>query len=202
MAKTLVGYRADATVIPGTAYSKERHGPLTKATKPMCGPGNEPLKVRVQFNGVMEYKDRTTTKPVYVVQKLATHLLGLPAISDLKLLQLVDSVKELEADMKTQYPRVFTELGCLQGEYRIKLKYDAKPYALSLPRCVPLPLCDKVKEELQRTEKMWVIMAIEEATDWCAGMVVVPKPKGKIRICSDMTHLSEYICRERHITGR
>lgn len=64
---------------------------------------------------------------MYVVQKLATPLLGLPAISDLKLLHVVDSVIELEADMKTQYPKVFTGLGCLTGEYRIKLKEDAKP---------------------------------------------------------------------------
>jgi len=31
---------ADATVIPGTAYSKEWHGPLTKATIPLCEPSN------------------------------------------------------------------------------------------------------------------------------------------------------------------
>ena len=115
---------ADATVIPATTYSKERHGPLTKATIPLCGPSNEPLKVRGQFDGVMAYKDRTTTQPVYVVQKLATPLLGFPAISDLKLLHLVDSVRELEADMKKLYPQVFTGLGCLKGEYRIKLKED------------------------------------------------------------------------------
>lgn len=190
---------ADVTVIPATVYSREQHGPLTKATIPLCGPSNEPLKVRGQFEGVMEYKDRTTTQPVYVVQKLATPLLGFPAISELQLMHLVDSVGKLEADMKRQYPKVFTGLGCLKGEYRIKLKEDAKPYALSLPRRVPLPLHDKVKVELQRMEKMGVIMPIEEATDWCAGMVVAPKPRGKIRICSDMTHLNEYVCRERHI---
>lgn len=31
---------ADATVIPGTAYSREWHGPLIKATMPLCGPSN------------------------------------------------------------------------------------------------------------------------------------------------------------------
>ncbi|XP_056151372.1 uncharacterized protein K02A2.6-like [Lampris incognitus] len=147
----------------------------------------------------MEYKDRTSTQAEYVVQKLATPLLGFPAISALQLLHPLDSVRELEAEMKEQYSKVFTGLGCLKGEYRIKLKEEAKPYALSLTRRVPLPLHDKVKEELQRMEDMGVIMPTEEATDWCAGMVVAPKPKGKIRICSDMTHLNEYIVRERHI---
>ncbi|XP_063077523.1 uncharacterized protein K02A2.6-like [Engraulis encrasicolus] len=190
---------ADATVIPSAAYSERLHGPLTKASIPLCGPSNEPLQVRGQFNAVMTYKDRTTVQPVYVVQKLATPLLGLPAISDLKLIHVVDSVVESENDMKKQYSEVFTGLGCLTGEYKIKLKDNVKPFALSLPRRVPLPLHDKVKEELQRMEKMGVIVPIEEPTDWCAGMVVAPKPNGKIRICSDMTRLNEYICRERHI---
>nr|XP_057913595.1 uncharacterized protein LOC131107503 [Doryrhamphus excisus] len=117
----------------------------------------------------------------------------------LGLLHPVDSVKELEADMKKLYPKVFTGLGLLKGEYKIKLKEDARPYALSLPRRVPLPLYDKVKAELKRMEKMGVIEPIEEPTEWCAGMVVAPKPNEKVRICSDMTHLNEYVCRERHI---
>lgn len=62
-------------VIPGTAYSEEWHGPLTKASVPLCGPGNGPTKVRGQFDGVIKYdKDKTTTQPLYMVQKLATPL--------------------------------------------------------------------------------------------------------------------------------
>ena len=48
-------------------------------------------------------------------------------------------------------------------------------------------------------EKMGVITRIEEATDWCTGMVIVPKPSGKVRICVDLTNLNESVCRERHI---
>uniref|UniRef100_A0A3B3C9Q2 Gypsy retrotransposon integrase-like protein 1 n=1 Tax=Oryzias melastigma TaxID=30732 RepID=A0A3B3C9Q2_ORYME len=190
---------ADVTVIPAATYSKDLHGQLAKAEKALCGPGGEALKVKGQFDAVMKYKDRTTTQPVYVIQRLSTPLLGFPAISALGLLHLVDSVKELEDDMKKSYPKVFTGLGLLKGEYKIKLKEGAKPYALSLPRRVPLPLYDKVKAELERMEKMGVIEAIEEPTEWCAGMVVAPKPNEKVRICSDMTHLNEYVCRERHI---
>ncbi len=68
------------------------------------------------------------------------------------------------------------------GTHMRVAKEDAKPYALSLPRRVPLPLHDKVKVELQRMEKMGVIMPIEEATDWYTGMVVAPKPKGKVML--------------------
>lgn len=62
---------------------------------------------------------------------------------------------------------------------------------LLLPRHVPLPQHDKVKAVLQRMELMGVFLPFDEATEWYTGMVLVSKPKDKIRICSDMTHLNE-----------
>uniref|UniRef100_A0AAV2LWM4 Peptidase A2 domain-containing protein n=1 Tax=Knipowitschia caucasica TaxID=637954 RepID=A0AAV2LWM4_KNICA len=84
---------ADVTVIPAATYSKDLHGPLTRAVKPLCGPSGEALKVR-----------------------------GFPAISALGLLHPVDSVTEFEADIKQLYPKVFTGLGLLKGAYKVKLK--------------------------------------------------------------------------------
>ena len=46
---------------------------------------------------------------------------------------------------------------------------------------------------------MAVISRVSEPTDWCAGMVVVPKPDGKVRICVDLTKLNQCVRRERHI---
>ena len=48
-------------------------------------------------------------------------------------------------------------------------------------------------------EQLGVITKIKEPTDWCAGMVAVPKPKGKVRICVDLTKLNESVRRERLI---
>ncbi len=45
---------------------------------------------------------------------------------------------------------------------------------------------------------MGVIVKIQEPTDWCTGMVVVPKPNGKVRICVDLTNLNQSVQRERH----
>lgn len=84
---------------------------------------------------------------------------------------------------KTNSPKVFTGLGRLEGNYQIRLKEDAVPYALTNPRRVPIPLTEKVKEELKRMEDMVFISKIEKPTEWCAGIVVVPKPNGKIRLC-------------------
>jgi len=98
---------------------------------------------------------------------------------------------------KKRFPKVFSGLGRLEGDYQIRRNEDAIPYALTTPRCVPITLTDKVKEELERMEEM-VISKKEKPTDWCAGIVVVPKLIGKIRICVDLTKLNAGVCRERH----
>ena len=61
-----------------------------------------------------------------------------------------------------------------------------------------MPLRTRVKQELDKMESMRVISKIEEPTPWCAGMVVVPKKTGTIRICVDLKPLNENIQREVH----
>ena len=48
-------------------------------------------------------------------------------------------------------------------------------------------------------EAMGVITRVEPPTNWCAGIVVVPKPNESLRICVDLTKLNESVRRERHI---
>jgi len=99
-----------------------------------------------------------------------------------------------EQNILKQFPEVFKGLGKLKDSYKIKLKDDATPFALTTQRRVPIPLLPKVKEELRRMENLGVITRIDEPTNWCAGMVVVPKQKGKVRICVDLTKLNESVC--------
>lgn len=48
-------------------------------------------------------------------------------------------------------------------------------------------------------ENMGVITRIDEPTEWCTGMVVVPKQNGHMRNYVDLIKLNESVCRERHI---
>ena len=47
-------------------------------------------------------------------------------------------------------------------------------------------------------EQLGVISKVMEPTPWCAGMVVVPKGSGKVRICVDLKPLNESLMGELH----
>ena len=78
------------------------------------------------------------------------------------------------------------------------MKPGAKPFFLYTPRRVPLPLRQKVEDELNRMESMGVISKVDSPTPWCAGMVVAPKKSGAIRICVDLKPLNQNVMREVH----
>ena len=52
---------------------------------------------------------------------------------------------------------------------------------------------DSVKQELNRMEQLGVIARIQEPTEWCSGMVMVPKQNGQVRICVDLTKLNQSV---------
>ena len=182
-------------------YLKLGKLPLEKSSKRLYGPGNVPLNVMGSFTAKLETNVSSAVERIYVVKGLDRCLLGRPAITKLNLLELkypsasVSEVITLES-VKEKYPNLFRELGEMSGEYHITLKEGAKPYALSVPRRVPIPLLPQVKQELENMEKTDVIFRVDQPTDWCAGMVVVPKPNGKIRICVDLSRLNEKVKRE------
>ena len=117
-------------------------------------------------------------------------------------LQLVARVNNISLDtketVKREFPNLFSGLGKMEGEYTIVLRPGAKPFSLSTPRRISLPLMPKVREELTRMEQQGVISKVEEPTAWCAPMVVVPKSSGRVRICTDLTELNRSVMREKH----
>ena len=105
----------------------------------------------------------------------------------------------MSTPISDQYPLLFKGFGTFPECYEIKLKQDAQPFALVTFRSVPLPLRMKVEEELARMESLNVISRVDEPTQWCAAMVVVPKRSSEtIRICVDFRPLNECVLREVH----
>ena len=183
---------ADVTVISSGDYANLREPELLHTDKVLSGPQNEHLKVVGKLLTKIEFGDKQTVQEVYVIDSLFQPLLGWPAIKALDVLSAVNSVKEM-------FPLVFSGLGKLKEPYEIKLKPDAKPFYLAAPRRVPIPLQQPVIAELKEMERTGVISRVTEPTEWCAGMVPVPKKNGKVRICVDFTALNRNVCRERYI---
>jgi len=61
---------------------------------------------------------------IFVVRQLRNNLLGLSAITALQLIQRINATHQVPADILEQFPKVFTGLGTLGGDYTIKLKED------------------------------------------------------------------------------
>ena len=101
--------------------------------------------------------------------------------------------------MQSKYPALVKGLGQIKGqECDIKLTENATPFAINVPRQVPIPLNQKTAQELQRVERNGAISRIDEPTKWCAPKVVTPKSNEKDRVCVDLTKLDRYVQRENH----
>ena len=146
------------------------------------------------------------------MRDVKTLLLGQPAVEKLgpnipgayRIRAVNSEQKEIpkldtKDDVVKAYPKLFSGLGKLKGEYTIRLRDDAKPFCLYTPRRVPLPLMKKVEDEINGLVKSGVIESVDEPTDWCAPMVVVPKPNGNVRLCVDLTKLNEGVRRELYV---
>ena len=190
---------ADVTALPSELYRRDRYGPLKQTGMSLVGPSQNTLDVMGCSEAHIEVNKRKVVERVYVVKGLKTPLIGRPAIQKLELGRRIQEVSQDKGYIISEYPELFTGLGKIKGKYQIELEEGAKPYSVSTPERVPIPLPPRVKEELQRMENLGVISKIDQPTDWCFGMVVVPKPGNGVRICVDLTRLNKYVKRERHI---
>ena len=181
---------ADVSVIPYRMFKNVPGINLEPSKKVLSGPSHKVLPVKGQFTAKLRCGEKEVAEQIFVVRRLSRALLGRPAIESLGLVSRVYTV-QTKNDILQKYPKLLNGLGKLEGEYTIRLRDDATPHALTTPRRVAIPLLPKVKTELERMERIGVISRVQEPTDWCSGMVVVPKSDNKVRICVDLTRLNE-----------
>lgn len=64
-------------------------------------------------------------------------------------------------------PDVYGELGKMKTTpVKIVLRDEAVPYSLLSPRCITIPVIGKVKDKLERMEKLDIISKADEPTEW------------------------------------
>ena len=201
--KVLVEFKIDTgayvTVVPERVFAKLKGIVLHPTSKTLYGPGNRALSVLGKFNAELKLDTKEVQEEVFVVTGLKNSLLGQPAIQSLNLLARVCSVNSEMSRIISEYPKLFHGLGNLKGEYSIQLRADAQPFALSAPRRIAIPRMPLVKKELEAMENSGIISKVSQPTNWCSGMVVVPKSEKQVRICVDLTKLNESVKRSQHI---
>ena len=69
---------------------------------------------------------------MFVVSKLRNNLLGLTSITAFHHIHQVDTAYQRPNDSIEQFPKVFSSLGILRGDYTIKLKEDTQPLLSTL----------------------------------------------------------------------
>jgi hypothetical protein len=180
---------AEVTVISERDFKRLGEVTLMPSQRTLRGLNQSLLQVKGQFDGKIRVGKRIAEQTIYIVIELHKPLLGQLAIQALQLLKRIGAV-EKGSKHEELFPNLFTGLGKLKEEYTIHLREGAQPFVLNTPRRVPVPLMQAVKDELDRMQRLGVIELVEIPTEWCVGIVVVPKTNGHVRICVDLTKLS------------
>ena len=119
----------------------------------------------------------STPLEFYVLRDNVRPLLGLESCLDLELIILNNKVEQISLTVNEvqekcifldEFHDVFKGLGCVAGEYNIKLKANSHP-TIQPQRNVPLRLIDKLKETLNDLEGTDIIAKVEEPVTWVSN---------------------------------
>ncbi|KAL1468229.1 hypothetical protein MTO96_025599 [Rhipicephalus appendiculatus] len=153
--------------------------PLETANQALTGPGQVPIDTAGYFRATVEWRNARLQEKVFVIERLREALLSRSAVESLGIVQRpLERAETQECDIPdilAQYPKLTSGLGLMETTYRIKVTSDAKPYAFSYPRRVPIPLLPLVEAELKRMEDIGIIQKVEHVTEWCFPMVMAKK---------------------------
>ena len=137
------------------------------------------------------------TYPVefFIVDTHSPSIIGLKTCERLDLIKRVYLVNDVDPNLLEEFADTFGDIGCLPGEYKIKIDPSVDP-VIEPPRRIPFSLQKKMKIELDRMESLNVIEKVTHPTDWVSNIVVVEKSNGKLRFCLDPRNLNKAIKRE------
>ena len=135
-------------------------------------PGNSSIQemdlVRVQHHNIMSFKDERGGNETR---------------------QSVRSRHLTKDEVVKKYTDVFQGMGKLRRQYKLEVEENAEP-VVQPPRRVPIALKDKLKQELERLQDLGIITEVTEPTSWLSSVVIVHKPNGQIRVCTDPKDLN------------
>ena len=159
------------------------------------GVSGVPIKSYGKMTLPCVYKDTQKNIEFQVIER-NLNILGRDDSTALGLIVRVNSVQSTVGTLTDSYADVVgDEIGCLPGEYEIKIDETVTP-VIHPPRPVPVAIREQVKAELGHLEKCGIITRVTEPTAWVNSMVCVRKKNGRVRICIDPSDLNKAILRE------
>ncbi|KAF0747865.1 Uncharacterized protein FWK35_00020961 [Aphis craccivora] len=161
------------------------------------------IKVLGKCNLVIETgngNEKQKSCEFYVVNTQAEKKVAILGLEDSVKLGIVKRLLEInENDENTslikEFKHVFEGVGCIEGNYEIKLKDNFVPVACAT-RKIPFSLEEPLRKELNKLCELQIIEKVEEFTEWVHPIVLAKKPNGAIRICLDPQNLNKVIQRE------
>ena len=170
---------ADVTVVSEKTYlAFPDQPPLQPCGAVLHSPGGK-LSVQGSFVATIHHNGVSYKFRVIVVSgNLSNNLLSRSVSNRLGFIKRADEIGLLNID-----------------PVHIELKEGCSPFAVHTARNIGFHLLPKVEDELKRMEKEEIIKKIETPTDWCAPMVPIIKPSGKVRICTDFKQLNQNVKR-------
>ena len=149
----------------------------------------------------MQYKKSVFTNfPLYIVPGNGVNLLGRTWLSEIKLdwtsllndhKEQVNNVNKSESisgqleHLVKNYSDIFSDnLGLMKGfKVKINVEPNVSPKFVKA-RTAHFAMKDVVEAEIDKMEKEGILKSVS-FSDWASPIVIVPKPDGNIRICSD-----------------
>ena len=190
---------AQVNVLPKYQYNKLLQKPKLKSTKvKLTAYNGTNIPVAGRCIVRITHKKNCDVPVMFIVAETSSPpILGLSTCENLNLIKRVMVVRSKEKQLPSfisEFENCFGQLGTLQKVHKIVLDPSVPP-VVHPPRRVPIAIQPKLKEELDRMEKLGVISKVTEPTDWVSSLVVVHKPDGRIRVCLDPKDLNQAIKR-------
>ena len=101
--------------------------------------------------------------------------------------------------LQKEFQDGFNCMGCFNDTFSLQVKPDSKLHQVP-PRCMAYALQWPFKEELEHLQQQDIVtsLGIDETAEWCNSFILVPKLKGKVRLCLDPARLNQALLRLVH----